>query len=387
MCGMTYNQCGRQLLPPLLVAIQTEFSLTNSQGSALMAIFSLAYAVVQLFVGILNQVLGRSSILVFSTAAYAVVLIVTSYVRSYRLMLVLQVAGALTAGAYFVTGLSIMGGLPGDSKRKGFLMGLYLSAMSLGAIISSGVSGLALKYWNWRMAYLIWGLVGIFIGLLMLKYLPKNNQLVDDEGSRAQRPVLSPRIINVTYVLLVISLMLNSIRVWGVNTFLCAFLSEVKGFSQASAAALYGVVRALGVPGQTLTGMMLGSIGRFQTVILTTSLGAFATCLPLADYGRSFFFAFLAFYGFVGPTAFGSIMASIQDSTPPESWDTVTGFANAFSFIGAAVGPVLVGRIVDSSGFNAAFMTLSALTALGCLIACFAWKTGRRHRHGRVESR
>ncbi len=377
ICGMTYNQGGRQLLPPLLVAIRREFSLTHLQSSALMTVFSIVYAIVQALVGILSRLVGRRRILVFSTITYAVVLMLTSLVHSYETLLLLQVAGALTAGVYFITGLSIIAGLSSSSKHKGLIMGFYLSATSLGAVLSSAMSGVALKYWNWRIAYLAWGLVGIPIGLLILKYLPKDHNLVENADSREHRPVLSEGAIGITYVLLVSVLMLDSIKAWGLNTFLCSFLSEAKGFTQASAAALYGGIRAIGVLGQTTMGIMLDSIGKFETAILTTGLGAFAVCLPLANLGKAFLFISLAIYGFVIPMAFGSVMASIHDSTPPESWDAVTGFANALSFVGASVGPAMVGRMIDSSGFNVAFLTTAGISALSCLVAYFAWMTNK----------
>lgn len=386
ICGMTYNQGGRQLLPPLLVAIRREFSLTHLQSSALMTVFSMVYAVVQALVGMLSRVVGRRRMLVFSTIAYAIVLMITSLIHSYETLLILQVAGALTAGVYFITGLSIIAGLSSASKHKGLIMGFYLSATSLGAVLSSGMSGLALKYWSWRIAYLVWGLVGIPVGLLMLKYLPNDGELVEDTDLKARRPVLSGGAITVTYVLLVISLMLNSIKVWGLNTFLCSFLSEAKGFTQASAAALYGGIRAIGVLGQTTMGIMLDSMGKLETAILTTGLGAFAVCLPLLNYGRPFLFVTLVIYGFASPMAFGAVMASIHDSTPPESWDAVTGFANALSFVGAAVGPAMVGRMIDSSGFNTAFLTTAALSGLGCLIAYFARMTNKPCKHVRTRS-
>ena len=152
---MTYNQGGRQLLPPLLVAIQREFSLSHLQSSALMTIFSMVYAVVQALVGMLSRIVGRRRILVFSTIAYAVVLMSTSLIYSYETLLILQVAGALTAGVYFITGLSIIADISSSSKHKGLIMGFYLSATSLGAVLSSSMSGVALKYWNWRIAYLV----------------------------------------------------------------------------------------------------------------------------------------------------------------------------------------------------------------------------------------
>ena len=342
-----------------------------------MTIFSMVYAVVQALVGMLSRLVGRRRILVFSTIAYAVVLMSTSLIYSYETLLILQVAGALTAGVYFITGLSIIADISSSSKHKGLIMGFYLSATSLGAVLSSSMSGVALKYWNWRIAYLIWGLVGIPIGLLMLRYLPRDNRLGEDTDSREGRPMLSEGPINATYALLIISLMLNSIKVWGLNTFLCSFLSEAKGFTQASAAALYGGIRGIGVLGQTTMGIMLDSMGKFETAILTTGLGAFAVCLPLVNCGRPFLVVTLAIYGFVSPMAFGSVMASIHDSTPPESWDAVTGFANALSFVGAAAGPAMVGRLIDASGFNVAFLTTAALSALGCLISYFAWMTSK----------
>ncbi len=350
-----------------------------------MTIFSMVYAVVQALVGMLSRIVGRRRILVFSTIAYAVVLMSTSLIYSYETLLILQVAGALTAGVYFITGLSIIADISSSSKHKGLIMGFYLSATSLGAVLSSSMSGVALKYWNWRIAYLVWGLVGIPIGLLMLRYLPRDNRLGEDTDSREGRPMLSEGPINATYALLIISLMLNSIKVWGLNTFLCSFLSEAKGFTQASAAALYGGIRGIGVLGQTTMGIMLDSMGKFETAILVTGLGAFAVCLPLVNYGRPFLFVALALYGFVSPMAFGSVMASIHDSTPPESWDLVTGFANALSFVGAAAGPAMVGRLIDSSGFNVAFLTTAVLSALACLISCLAWMTSKRREHRKVR--
>jgi len=267
-------------------------------------------------------------------------------------------------------------------RTKGLIMGFYLSGGSLGAVMSSLISGLALRHWNWRIAYRAWGLIGIPIGALMLKYLPGGNESLEDVGGRVRRPVLSEGAISVTYVLLVIGLMLESIKVWGLNTFLCSFLSESKGFTQASAAAVYGGVRGIGALGQMTVGLLSDSIGKLETTILATGLSALTVCLPLINYGRPLLLITLILYGFVCPMASGSFMASIHGTTPPESWDAVTGLANALSFVGAAIGPAMVGRLIDASGFNAAFFSTAALSGLGCLMSYFA-RAANKHHHGR----
>ena len=359
-------------------ALRADFRLTHFRVRPYDVFFAV-YASVQAFVGMLTRLAGRRRILVFSTTAYAIVLILTSVVNNYETLMVLQATGALAAGAYFITGLFIISNLSKGSKYKGLIMGLYLSSTSLGAVLSSGVSGFALKHWTWRAGYLAWGLVGVTIGLLMLRYLPEDTELVEGGDSKTQRPVLSRGAINIAYALLVISLMLDSIKVWGLSTFLCSFLSEAKGFTQASAAALYSVIRAIGVLGQTTVGIMVESMGKLKSAILTTGLGALVICLPLLNYGRPFLIITLAIYGFVTPMAFGSLIASINETIPSESWDLATGFANGLSFVGAAVGPAAVGRMIDAAGFNAAFLSISALSALSCVVAYFAWRANSSH--------
>jgi predicted MFS family arabinose efflux permease len=383
--GLTYNHTGRQLLPPLLIALRGEFGLTHFQSSAMLTVFSMIYAVVQALVGFVSLVVGRRKVLLLSTIAYAIVLAITSYAPTYETLLILQVIGALAAGNYFITGLSMVATATSDLHSKGFFMGLYLCGGSLGAVMSSVVSGLALKHWTWRIAYRSWGLLGIPIAVLMWKYLPKDNELVEDADSRARRPVLSEGAITVTYAFLVLGMMLNSVKMWGLNAFLCSFLSEAKGFTQASAAAVYGGIRGVGVLGQMAMGVLSDSIGKLQTTILSTGVGAVTICLPLANYGRPYLFAALALYGFVCPMASGSFMASIHHTTPPESWDVLTGFANSLNFVGAAVGPAMVGKLIDSSGFNAAFLTTAALAVLSSLMSYFALMTYNARQRGRRE--
>lgn len=150
----------RQALPVAVAAIQVDIPLTNTQFGALSSMFLLAYALMYAGGGALIDRLGTRRgfliIMVFWSLACA----------SHSLAL----AFWMLAASRFLLGVGEGGGFPAATKviaewfparERSTAMGLVNAGTAVGAVIAPPAIAAIVSYGNWRLVFIVFGIVGL----------------------------------------------------------------------------------------------------------------------------------------------------------------------------------------------------------------------------------
>jgi len=223
---------------------------------------------------------------------------------------------------------------------------------AVGPMISGGLA--------WNHFWMGMGVVGLLICVLLVVFLPRQQQAAQSGSLRGAFVALGAVFRNPQSILcgMIAGLLFIPTTIfdmiWGVR-----FLQEAYGFDYASA-----VIRSSTVPfgwiiGCPLLGLLSDRLGRRKPVIIGGALVLLA-CLAWALYGRTDVFPPYV-VGLAAGVASGSAMLPytvIKEANRPEFGGTATGVVNFLNFtFSALLGPIFA-RILQKVSGGATPMTL-----------------------------
>lgn len=162
---------------PIFTNLAEEFNLSPASASLSLSVASMTLAVSLLLVGSISEVYGRKIIMSASITLSSVLAILTSIVPNYTSLLVIRVLqGFASAGLPAIAMAYISEEF--EPKNVGAAMGLYISGNTVGGMAGRLIIGTLTNLFNWRLALLCIGIVGLTNSILFLKLLPSSKNFV-----------------------------------------------------------------------------------------------------------------------------------------------------------------------------------------------------------------
>ena len=260
------------------------------------------------------------------------------------------------------------------NRRRGFALSIMLSGSALGAMLLPVLAQAVITHLGWRAAYLILGLLAFAVGFPLTAAFVRERPRVEQDGdvSTEQGEPVSRALATPAFWIIAATVCLYAISVNGAIAHLSALLTD-RGVSAAGAAWSVSIIGASGLLGRLLTGLFLD---RFfgprvsQLMLLMTVLGilllSVASSLAAGLVAAGFIGFSMGSEGDVTPYLLGRYFGLKRFSTLYAlTWTTYA--------IGAAAGPILVGRVFDTLGsYRPLTMQLLALPALLPCLLMFA---------------
>ncbi len=351
----------------LVTLIQEDLGLSAGGAGMLTTIPLLSFAVVSPFVGTICKKYGAGNVLICS------LLILT-------LGILLRNIGGGT-GLYIgtaIVGLGIAVGnvlLPAVIKvyfpeKLGLMTGLYSTFLSVGASIASGISVPIAMIYGWKASLSVWLLLSV---PTLLMCLPNRAiQTTEDSSHSASSHIYrSSMTWWITAYMGVQSLVFYGFAAW------LASIIQAKGFDSATAGWFVSAFMLLGIPTSFAVPILAGKLNTqsaLGTVIgICYTLGAcilfFANSIPMlllaivccaAASGGSISYVM---------ATFGLRTKNGADASE------LSGIAQCIGYLLAAVGPVVFGKIFDSTqNWTIPILLLILCTAF---LAVSGWFIGR----------
>jgi OPA family glycerol-3-phosphate transporter-like MFS transporter len=171
---------------------------------------------------------------------------------------------------------------------------------------------------------------------------------------------------------------------YGVLDWAPTYLSEVKGFSFEESGWAYALFEWAGIPGTLLCGYLSDKVfhGRRAPASI---IYLFLTLLCVLVYwfnppgNPGIDIAMLIGIGFLiyGPVMLIGVHA--LDLVPKKAAGTAAGFTGLFGYVGGAVSAnIVIGALVDHSGWDAGFALISAACVVAILLIAMTWKAENR---------
>jgi nitrate/nitrite transporter NarK len=283
-------------------------------------------------------------------------------VHSQSLGLVFQGLVGLCAGAEFGGGVKVIATwfIP---ERRGFAMGVYMTATSLGLVIANAIVPSLIQAGSWRTSYHVFGLASIAISILCIVFLRPGSVGASGEKQPRALPDLRPLIRNRNLLLLGIA---GFGALWGTYGFITwANLLMVKGaaVSPVQAGVVLVIFGAVAIFSKPLIGIIADFLKIPYRMLVIGILAVFGATLLLFSFATDIV-QFLWIAPVLGIAAYiysPLMIAMIPTFSGERLAGSASGGVNAFWQLGSTVVPAVVGMVFGATGsFQLAFFSLAA---------------------------
>lgn len=362
------NVADKELLSPVATAVKTELNLSDTQlGSVRSAVF-LAALLGQFLWGPLSDRWVRKYVIVIGTVIWSAVTWLTSLVGSYPQLLFARGAMSFAEGCFNPSAYA----LATDTfpkPRHGLVLGLLSLTYPVGtaaALVLASVIGTA----HWRQPFVIYGIAGIFLGLLVLAFVREPGRGATEE-SVAATAVYSGRftwrdfrrVLAVPSVALAFALDTCQASVnWSVAFWAPTYLTRYHIAPNAETAALALLPAILGfVAGAVLGGWLIDRLRRRSEraavwVALVAMAGGLLMALLVFNIFRLAWLMAAAFgLGLISYMVLPAVSVCLFSVVPPETKATAISASNVVLNLVIALLSFLIGVVSDAAGLRLAF--------------------------------
>ena len=308
-------------------------------------------------------------IVVFAAAYISLALLTPHLLRFYLTFFVIGLVGNGTAYIGYSRAISTW-----FNRRRGLALAIMLAGSALGAMLLPVLAQAVITNFGWRTAYVLLGLIALVVGFPLTAIFVRERPIAHqaEHGSSAHGETVAKALATPAFWIIAATVCLYAISVNGAIAHLSALLTD-RGVSSAGAAWSVAVIGATGLLGRLLTGIFLD---RFfgprvsQIMLLTTVVGI--VLLSVANTLTA---------GLIAAGMIGFSMGSEGDITPYligryfglKRFSTLYALTWTAYAVGAATGPLIVGRVFDSLGsYRPITIQLLAVPALIPCLLMFA---------------
>ncbi|MEN9505354.1 MAG: hypothetical protein RI958_1280 [Actinomycetota bacterium] len=347
---------GEQMLSPLFPTASDDLHLTVAQGGIAFGTLTGAIAVTNLVGGFWLRRIDPVRLIGISALIGAAGGAVTAISPGYGVLLAGQVLLGSSAGLFFPAGLQMVGRAAGPARR-GFAMGLYGVAFSLGLTMAAVLGALGASA-GWRVPFWIAAVLFVVAAGSSLAIRVPAPPPVAGHGTVTLREVMSLP----TYVGIVLA-----VAQYGSVPFLTTFAVDRWGISAASAATVLIVGRLLSIAAKIIGGASADRIGARASARRTSVvLCAFGLAWVLLPGGFVTYAIAAIFAGTV------SSLGPVANTLAVERFGQNGMALGAYRSVQIALGALasaLVGLIADRVGLRPT-LAVAALIPLSLVWIC-----------------
>jgi MFS family permease len=393
-----FNYADRQAIFSIFPLIKTELQLTDVQLGVLGACFMWVYALCGPFTGWLTDRISRKTLILGSLIFWSAVTGATALTHTFHEMVWCRALGGLGEAFYFPAAMAMISDYHGPATRSRALS-LHQSAVYAGSIAGGSISAVVGQHSGWRSSFVVFGLGGILLGLVLMFLLREPSRgLSEPESLRREerkergnvgkvlREIFGDRIV---LLLMAVFMGANFVAVVFL-TWLPTFLYQKFHMSLSMA----GINSTIYLQIASLLGVLCGGVlaDRFSRKtrggrLLAQSLGLLlgAPFLFLTGWTQLVPVLVVAMigFGYFKGIYDANIIASLYDIIPVASRGTAAGITNSLGWLGGGMAPVIIAIASAHFGMSAC---MSATAGIYLVIGITMFAASRRLRNRTVAS-
>jgi MFS family permease len=404
MLVSTINVADKELLSPVADVVRVELNMTDTQlGTVRSAVF-LAALFGQFLWGPLSDRWVRKYIITIGTVIWSAITWMTAFVTSFPQLVLARASMSFAEGCFNPSSYALVT----DSvplRRQGLALGLMSLTYPVGtaaALVIASIVGAP----QWRQPFLIYGIAGIVLGLLVLWIVREPQRGATDESVSAAGVYTGRfsfaefrQLLRVPSVLLVFALDTCQSSVnWSIAFWAPIYLTRYHIAPSAEAAALALLPAIIGfVLGALLGGWAIDRLReRTDRAAAWIALIAMSGGLVMALIVFSLFqLAWLMTAAFLLGAVVYMVMPAVNiimfSVVPPETKATTISASNIILNLVIAVLSFAIGAISDAAGLRLAFggvvVVMLALGIVVCLALLSTLRGDAARRRALVEAR
>lgn len=386
-----FNYADRQAIFSVFPLLEREMHLGTVELGLLGSAFAWVYGLGAPLAGVVVDRIRRKSAILGGLQVWSVICMATAVSRNFGHLLFFRAAEGAGETFYYPASVSLISDYHGKATRSRAL-GFLQTSVYIGTIAGGFFAGLIGQRYGWRSSFLVFGGLGVVLGLFLRKYL-REPQRGLSEGTQPQKiPVREAfRLIlsNRTALCLMATFVCANFVAVVLLTWMPKFLYERFGMSLAVAglsATLYAQLASMAgaSTGGWLADMLARRTVRGRVMVQAIAVFAGAPFVLLCGMTQSLGWLIVALtgWGFFKGFYDANIFASPFDVIRPEARGTVAGVMNCVGWLaGGGTAPLVIGLIARDHGLGFAIAAASGVYVLAglLLVVCMVFFLEQDH--------
>jgi len=365
-------------------SIAGEFNLSRATTSAIPSAYMVLSGVFVILGGWALDRYGPRIVVLLMGLATGFSLLLTSQADSvWQLFMAYSLLLSIGSSAIYVVIMSTVSRW--FDKKRGMALGIACSGAGLGTVVMAPLATYLIVSFDWRMAYIILGIIAWLIVIPLSRPLkkgpyeigtlpdgvttPSGNINNNEEDNLHLVGFSLPRALRTrSFWLLMFSGLLFASNLLLILTHLVPHATDI-GISVVEAATVLSLIGGTAAAGSILIGTISDRIGKKVSAIICTLLQAGALLWLVWAQDLWMFYLFAVVYGFAYGGFGPSIAAIVSKIFGLDKIGAILGVLDVGFGIGAAVGPYIGGLIFDvSHSYFMAFLIGTATMLLATLL-------------------
>lgn len=367
------NYLDRIVLGVLQEPIKHELHLSDAQLGLLTGpAFALFYSLSGIPAARFAERFNRSTLLAIAIGAWSAMTALCGIAQNFVQLLLFRIGVGAGEGGCIPISHSILADYF-TPRQRGFVMSVVSAAPPIATILAPVVGGLVAEGWGWRAAFLVLGLPGVVLALLVRFTLkePRAKKAITIERKPATFLAdLGWLLKNQAFVFVFVGGAFVGIANAGIAGFTVSFLLRTHELTLSQAGSIVGLTGLAGLGGAMLGGLLADwfSDDRGRSYVLVPALGSLLSAIlfgiafwaPDMRIATPALLAAAVAYNIKN----GPIYAAIQNIVPSTMRATGAAvFMVGATVVGSTVGPLLTGVISDTVAAGRFPQVLGTFTA------------------------
>lgn len=374
------------VLPPLFPLLKVEFGVSYTSLGGIIAVYAVCSALSQYPIGYLSDKFGAPKFLIIGLGIISTTFVAMSFATSLAPIYALAVLAGLADGVFHPCDYAILSSsIP--QKRSGRAYAIHAFGGFAGFAVAPMVVVPLTAWFSWQAAVMAAGCAGLLVTLLLLvNYRTLSTQTAEHTAAITSKTTSGNKgvLLSLPLVMMFGFYAVSSTANIGITTHLAAIIIALtdKPFEAVTIALpvyLWGI--AIGI---LAGGVAADIIKRLDLTATLGILGAGLFLLVVALFKLPFTLIVAAL--FCGGFCYGSSLASrdvvVRAVAPADALGRAFGFVNTGYGIGSAVGPIMIGWILDHASPSTALLVPSVFLMAAMLFTLSALKLpGSKHKN------
>jgi MFS family permease len=394
-----FNYADRQAIFSVFSLLRYEMCLSKVELGLLGSSFAWVYGLGAPFAGMVIDRVRRKSAILGGLHVWSAICVATAFSRTFPQLLFFRAAEGLGETFYYPASMSMLSDYHGPRTRSRAL-GLHQTSVYMGTIAGGFFAGLIAEHFGWRWSFIVFGMLGIVLGLFLDRFL------IEPQRGAADKIDSSPLTTNhspptnlgfwqawpiiwrtPTVLILMLAFMCANFVAMVLLSWMPDFLAERFHLSLSMA----GLTATLFAQLASMVGSPLGGWladawrrrtpgGRMFVQALAVLAGAPFVVLCGQTQSVGWLILALTAWGFFKGLYDANIFASAFDVIPAEIRGTTAGLMNMLGWLGGgASAPLVIGFLAEYHGLGLAISSAALVyVAAGILllIAAFLFAPG-----------
>jgi MFS family permease len=357
------NFLDRQILAILAEPISKELNISDTQLGLLTGLaFALLYTVLGIRVAWIADSIKRVGLIAAACAIWSLFTIASAFVTNFTQLALARIGVGVGVGESGASppSYSVISDHFAPSHR-GLPLAIFAVGIPIGAVMGSMIGGAVAANYGWRTAFIVAGLPGILVALLIFLFIrePVRGSMDPVGTAMPPRPSMSQAIrdfmANRTLVLTALSCGLCAFTGYAMLNWLPTYLIRVKGMTLSEIALYYSLAGGVsGILGTLASGYIGDRLGRISKRYypLIPAVGQLISLPFLVGFLLSpswqMPLLFVVIPSFTNNMWLAPLMTLVQNTVAP-SRRAISASIVLFvlNLIGLGLGPLYVGIISD----------------------------------------